>query len=431
MRIRTVKSHADKHGNPQYSARLEEGKRVGDKTKYKTLLNLGTNWPVPRHQWNEVVMRVEESLEGKKRLPPAKSGVERAADAIVAKLRAVGYKGNADRSTTVTVNLDTLEHKDVRTVGCERICLKALDDLKLAGVLGELGFSDRDARIAQALVMARMIHPAGVMESIRWLDDTSATVELLNLEGDTAAIYSETVYHIGDLLWKHRELLQKRLYERERLILDLPETVVFCKISNAPTKERYTGGGFLGFGQSEQRSDGRSNATLALMLDGAGFPRSCEILPGKASKRKIFEDAIGRLADALGTKPNPPWQWIPKPQPNATSLGCANKDLIGFAFPGGPNRLSRNATRGPLSENLCGIGGLKPITASPGYIPRAIPKNRQRTCFLKRSGASSKNFSTGLMRDYRNRGTQNDMKRWSKGLTKSASGIPRFPVITK
>ena len=44
-----------------------------------------------------------------------------------------------------------MKHTDVRSVGCERLCLQALEDLQLSRTLEELGMSELDTRRALAL----------------------------------------------------------------------------------------------------------------------------------------------------------------------------------------------------------------------------------------------------------------------------------------
>ena len=60
----------------------------------------------------------------------------------------------------MTVDMDSLEHPEhARSVGAERVCLQALEDLGLKDTLIQAGAKERDARLAVALVVARMLHP--------------------------------------------------------------------------------------------------------------------------------------------------------------------------------------------------------------------------------------------------------------------------------
>ena len=71
---------------------------------------------------------------------------------------------------TAHIKLNSVEMDNGRSAGSERLALGALDALGLPGVLKDVGFSDRDARIAVELVVARMIHPSSEREALRWLD---------------------------------------------------------------------------------------------------------------------------------------------------------------------------------------------------------------------------------------------------------------------
>ena len=61
--------------------------------------------------------------------------------------------------------------------------MAALDALGFRDALRAQGVSARDARLATALVVARMVHPSSEREAHAWLTQASATLELLGLEG--------------------------------------------------------------------------------------------------------------------------------------------------------------------------------------------------------------------------------------------------------
>ena len=67
----------------------------------------------------------------------------------------------------VTMNLDTMDHGDARSVGCERLCLQALQELQPGRILGELGMTELDTRHALALVTAKTVHSASEREISR------------------------------------------------------------------------------------------------------------------------------------------------------------------------------------------------------------------------------------------------------------------------
>ena len=64
MYIKATKTHADKDGQPVRSHRLVLSQRVGGKVRHRTLLNLGTDYPVAKEKWREVAVLAEAQLHG-------------------------------------------------------------------------------------------------------------------------------------------------------------------------------------------------------------------------------------------------------------------------------------------------------------------------------------------------------------------------------
>ena len=225
MYIRRTKTRSVK-GKDYYSFRLVQAERRDGKVRPKTLLNLGANFDVPREQWGAVTQLAESLLQGQPPLFSAEPEVQAAARDLVSGLRARGFsrvESTAEQDAIATLDLDTLGHEDARSVGCERLCLHALEELGLPPLLGKLGVSERDARIALALVIAKMVHPSSEREALRWLQDDSAIRELLSLDQGPALSLSKLY---NDLLWRHREALESGLFRQERQLLGLADTLV-------------------------------------------------------------------------------------------------------------------------------------------------------------------------------------------------------------
>ena len=293
MFIRATKTHSVR-GQPGRSFRLVQTQRRGSAVHQKTLLNLGTDYPVPRADWPAVTRLAKDLLAAQDPLLSAPAHIRAAAEDLVRRLRARGFAADAASDNPVaTVRLDSLQHVDARSVGGERLCLHALDQLRFRALLRQAGASDRDASIAAALVVARMLHPCSEREAQRWLRDSSATLELLGLD-HSGGISLSKLYRIGDLLWKHREALQSGLFARERSLLALPETIVFYDLSNTHYTGRHNHT-LRRFGRSKQKRSDCPLVSLALALDGSGFPRRCEILPGNVSEPGTLQPVLERL----------------------------------------------------------------------------------------------------------------------------------------
>ena len=287
--------------DPYVSFRLVQSVRAGQSVRQLTLLNLGAHFSVPSRHWPALCELIRSVRSGDRFLCEPDPDLLRCAQQIADRLRLAALP-DADGADLAQVHLDSLDHSQVRSVGPERLALHALRELRFAEALQALGVSERDARIASALVLARMLHPSSEREAHAWLTRHSATLELLGLEASTPLSLSK-LYRIGDLLWRHREALESALFRRERSLFELPSTIVFYDLTNAHYHGRPRAD--LQHGRSKQKRSDCPLGTLGLTLDAAGFPCRSEILPGNISEPGTLAEAIGRLGRLLGPGPRP------------------------------------------------------------------------------------------------------------------------------
>ena len=279
-------------GQQYYSFRLAHTVRTGKRVRQVHLLNLGAKFPVPEDDWPALLALVDDLRADQPPLLPPDPQLVPWAERIVAHLKDIGFDPDAapDRDLA-TVHLDSIRNSHARSAGGERLALHAFERLGLADALRGCGLSDRDARIALSLLVARMLKPGSERATHLWLCDTSAAWELLGLDGRPPSL--QKLYRVGDQLWKQREALEGALFTRERELLGLPRTIVFYDLTNV----HYHGParGDLQRGRSKQKRHDCPLLTLALSLDGAGFPRRSQVLPGNVSEPGTLAAALRQL----------------------------------------------------------------------------------------------------------------------------------------
>ena len=207
---------------------------MATKVQQKTLLILGASFAIPKAQWAELVEIIEAKLAGNEFLFEPTPELAAAAESIVQRLRSRELEKPTDESLdgdTAHIKLDSVEMDNARSVGSERLALASLEALDFPGVLKDVGFSDRDARIAMALVVARMIHPSSEREALRWLETNSATLELLRLDIGQA-IKLDKLYRLSDLLVKHHRAIEDALFARQRKLFGTGGAVIFYDLTN-------------------------------------------------------------------------------------------------------------------------------------------------------------------------------------------------------
>ena len=275
---------------------LLECRRVNGQPRQKTILNLGQDFDIAEADWPTVTKRVELALHGQRALPLEDEKIERAVDEIVRRLREKDYDVDAGRDDRDAIITDAVHHPDSRTVGGERVCLQALEQLGFAALLRALGMREDAIRMALVLVVGRMLSPGSEAHTYQWMMKASAILELVQLEAPCAS----TLYRVGDRLYALREALMDGLYGNAQRLLGFGETLILYDLTNT----FYTGrkkGALLAYGRSKEKRSDCPLVTLALMLDASGFVRGAAVLAGNASEPKTLQQAMERLNGARAT----------------------------------------------------------------------------------------------------------------------------------
>ncbi|MCM8627726.1 hypothetical protein [Accumulibacter sp.] len=121
------------------------------------------------------------------------------------------------------VDVDSLQMTQPRSVGVEHVGLHALTELGLIETLKDLGVNGVLRATIIGNVIGRMGHPGSELATWNWLQPCSALGELLEL--DFLSRSHRRLYRASDVLMKHREAIETRLFSRVRTLFDLQETV--------------------------------------------------------------------------------------------------------------------------------------------------------------------------------------------------------------
>ena len=174
MFIRKTKTRTH-NARDYFSYRLVESVRVGEQVRQRTLVNLGTGFDVPREQWPELIAAIEATVSPTASLfefPPY------IAEHIAEQLHTHRAHRNAD---VRRVDINTMRHINVRSVGGESVAVHALDVPGMESLLESLGIGPRQRKLALVQIAARMLHPASELETFRWLSHDSALCERIGV----------------------------------------------------------------------------------------------------------------------------------------------------------------------------------------------------------------------------------------------------------
>ncbi len=301
MFIRRTSIKSRRTGEPYYTYRLVESYRDGEQVRQRTLLNLGRHFDVPRDQWAALAQRIEHLVAGQHDLVPVdlNSQWEEAAQryaAQVIRARARLDEGRAAEVTDYqTVDVESLQLVRPRSVALEHVALQAVRQVALESQLQSLGFNGAQRAAAIGTLVARMVAPGSELASYHWLQQQSALGELI--EYDFLRMDLAALYRVSDQLLKHKEALERFLYERERTLFDFEEVITLYDLTNTYFEGTAQGNPNAALGKSKEKRADCPLVTLALVLDASGFPKRSEVFAGNASEPKTLAQMVGQLEE--------------------------------------------------------------------------------------------------------------------------------------
>jgi len=297
IRRTSIKSRAS--GEPYYTYRLVQSVRTEHGVRQRTVLNLGRHFEVPREQWAALAQRIEQLLSGQCELVP--DGLDSQWETLAQRFAARVLHARArDEDTAPStpqfqcVDLNTVDVLRPRSVSVEHVSLEALRQVGLDEKLQRLGLSGPQCCAALGTVIARMVAPGSELFTHGWLAERSALGELIDYDFESMGLMQ--LYRASDLLLKHKDALESYLYERERSLFDFDEVLTLYDLTNTYFEGTGRGNANAALGKSKEKRTDCPLVTLALVLDGSGFPKRSEVFAGNASEPATLSQMVERLA---------------------------------------------------------------------------------------------------------------------------------------
>jgi hypothetical protein len=300
--------------------RLCESIRIGDKSRHRILLNVGELPGLDEHERKMLANRIEALYHGNNTLfleiPPK---VEQLAIKFYKELRDK-YQTAVTTGTEVAsgtnppatdpvkdmelVDLNSIEHDEVREVGAEWLCLQAIEELKIADLLAEKQWDKDSIATAVAHLVSRAVYPASEHKTAQWMADSSAVISLLFKE--KKIISYQTLYKISKQLYEQKDGLEKHLSTKTNELFDLKDKIIFYDLTNTYFEGRKESSKIARFGRSKEKRSDAKLVSLALVINGEGFVKYSKIYEGNISEPSTLEATIESLSasTSLGsTKP--------------------------------------------------------------------------------------------------------------------------------
>jgi len=305
MYIRRTSIKSRQTGEPYYTYRLVESIRIGDKVRQQTLINLGCHFDVPREQWPPLTQRIEQIIQGDlfpSELEPQLEEIAQHHAASVISARSRRQLPTADSAPDYqSVDVASMELLRPRSVGVEHVALDAIQKMELDTKLTALGFNGAQCQAALATIVARMVNPASELATHQWLQERSGLDELMGCDFNKMNLMQ--LYRVSDKLYANKEKLESFLYQQVRDLFEFDEIITLYDLTNTYFEGTAKANSNAAYGRSKEKRSDCPLVTLALVLDGSGFVKKSEILPGNASEPKTLKKMIGKLAPQESKRP--------------------------------------------------------------------------------------------------------------------------------
>jgi len=293
-------------GKKYIQHQLIESIRTPAGPRQRLVLNLGF---VDLHpdKWKELANTIESEVHQQSRLfvtdPQIEKLAKHYAKVIVREKlnkeseRAASDNG-ADRLSAdfESVDVNSVSSSDARKIGAEHVVLAQMREYKFDKMLTQLGFTANQINYAKILITGRLVHPSSERETTRWANEDSAILELLQ---SNINVYDTALHRTAVLLWEQHDKIEQRLSQAAREIFGLKETIILYDLSNTYFEGSKKGSKIAKHAKSKDKRDDRPVITLALTLDGQGFPKQSKVFEGNISEPGTLEKMLDELSNVV------------------------------------------------------------------------------------------------------------------------------------
>ncbi len=285
---------------------LIESIRTPAGPRQRLVLNLGFLDLHP-DKWKELANTIESEVHKQSQLFVTDPQIEKLAQhyakvIVKEKLnkeseRAASDNG-ADRLSAdfESVDVNSVTSSDARTIGAEHVVLAQMREYKFDKMLTQLGFTDNQINYAKILIAGRLVHPSSERETARWANEDSAILELLQ---SNLNVYDTALHRTAVLLWEQHDKIEQRLSQAARETFGLKETIILYDLTNTYFEGSKKGSKKAKHAKSKDKRDDRPLITLALTLDGQGFPKQSKVFEGNISEPGTLEKMLDELSNVV------------------------------------------------------------------------------------------------------------------------------------
>ena len=318
MFIKTITKTDKKTGNRYHYYRLCEGYRIGESVRHRTIVSMGRLEGIESKEDKKLLADlIERKIKGEHVLFSFDVNPEVEKQASVFAKRIIDEqlidikspKSLQDEQTLPPdykdIDINSLEHEQIRELGGEWLCKQTLDKLKLGDFIeNTLGFSAAERRMAEMHLISRAVYPASDYRTAQWIRENSSVSELCGVAVDK--VKYKQLYQISRLLYSKKTALEDYLSSKTNELFDIEDRILFYDLTNTYFEGNKINSKIAKYGPSkEKRSDAKITA-LAAVVNAQGFLKYSRIYQGNIGDSKTLKktvETLGEKTSSINRKP--------------------------------------------------------------------------------------------------------------------------------
>lgn len=300
------KTKVDKKTGKKYSSyQLVEAIRTAHGPRQVIHMTIGSEINLSPGERKELANRIEDIIKGSNSLllPPnyIENLAQHFAKLLLLQQSAVQtIEDTQEPSDFQNIDINTICHTKVRTIGPEYVALSAYRELDFDGVFSRLNFTEKQRHAAAASIIGRAIYPSSERALHTHMLSRSGLDQLLNVSSPNLTL--DQLYSISDHLYDAKDTLERYLRKREKTLFNLQESIILYDITNTYFEGACKEHSKAKRGKSKEMRFDCPLLAFGVVLDSDGFPKHSEIFEGNVNERETLQEMILKLNKSNITK---------------------------------------------------------------------------------------------------------------------------------
>ena len=297
MFIKANKTKNKKNGKEYITHRLIESYRTENGPRQRVIMHLG-ELTLPKSEWRKLAFILENKLSGKNTLLEEDPEINVLASKLLDnhsffKKREKNKLDRENKKELLTIDIESVATVNSRSLGVELVANTFWEKLGFDSILKKCGLNNKEIDLSKGIILGRLIAPDSDLATLKWLKNSTSLIEMLDT--DISKTGKNALYEISDILFSHKDTIEKALRDKEMLLFPDKKTLFLYDLTNTYFEGSSKKNDLTNRGKSKEKRTDCPLVTLALLVDSQGFPIFSHIYKGNQSEPETLKDILDRL----------------------------------------------------------------------------------------------------------------------------------------